>query len=195
MIDTWPGFMKPSIWLFLSDIIACIASGIVLCAQIMSRPFFTAYAVIGVVVSKPMARKTRSLCCSLSFNASVVDSTMNMSAPFALAFSRDITVPGTFSISPYVAIGIPFIASLTALSIVFCGVTQTGHPGPLTRVMFSGRTDLMLYFAIVCVCVPQTSMIFTGLLMVFEIDAISFMILPVTALTFINKIVLTNLLI
>ena len=74
-----------------------------------------------------------------------------------------MTDPGTRIISPKdvkMTPGWPAIA--IALSIVSSGVTQTGHPGPWTRVISGGSRSPESDLTIVCVCPPQISMIVQG---------------------------------
>src|SRR6201993_959966 len=53
-------------------------------------------------------------------------------------------------------------AMATALSINSMGVTQTGHPGPCTRVISRGSRSSRPVLTMVCVWPPQISMIVHG---------------------------------
>jgi hypothetical protein len=102
----------------------------------------TVIAVDGAVVSKPIAMKTTFLSgfCRAVFSASSGEYTIRMSAPAALESKNDPRPPGTRIMSPN---EVMMTSSCSAMWIVSStrpiGITQTGQPGPCTRVTFSGR--------------------------------------------------------
>ena len=102
----------------------------------------TVMAVDGAVVSKPMAKKTTRLSgfwraiCSESSG----EYTIRMSVPAALASKKDPLLPGTRIMSPNeVMITSSAVARCIASSTRPIGITHTGHPGPCTSVIDSGR--------------------------------------------------------
>ncbi len=65
---------------------------------------------------------------------------MRMSAPTAVASKKEPRPPGTRIMSPN---EVRMTSGCSAIAIASStrpmGMTQTGHPGPWTRVMFWGR--------------------------------------------------------
>ncbi len=130
-------------------------------------------ALEGAVVSKPMPRKTTFLFLFFFVisNASIVEYTILISAPLAFSLSRLEEEPGTLIRSPYVVIIISsFLESAIALSINLLLVTHTGHPGPDSNSIFSGRSDGIPNLWIDIVWPPQTSIMEIFLLEIFFIS-------------------------
>ena len=76
----------------------------------------------------------------------------------------DSVPPGTRIISPKVATITPVLPAMEMAASTSCtDVTQTGQPGPLSRVMLFGMTSRIPCRNISTVCVPQTSISFSGL--------------------------------
>ena len=99
-------------------------------------------AVDGAVVSNPIAMNTtcRSGFCRAIFSESSGEYTIRMSVPAALASKNDPCEPGTRIMSPNeVMITSGCDARCIASSTRPIGITQTGQPGPCTRVIDSGR--------------------------------------------------------
>src|SRR5579884_2065433 len=83
---------------------------------------------------------------------------MRTSPPAALTAKRSHSLPGTRSMSPKEQkITSGRAAMVTALSINSSGVTQTGQPGPWTRVISGGSSSSMPYLTMVCVWPPHIS--------------------------------------
>ena len=102
----------------------------------------TVIAVDGAVVSKPMAMNTTRLSGFFLaiFSESSGEYTIRMSVPLALASKNDPLLPGTRIMSPNeVMMTSGSAASAMASSTRPIGITQTGQPGPCTRVICSGR--------------------------------------------------------
>ena len=112
-------------------------------SQALARPARSiVIAVDGAVVSKPMAMKTTRLSGLLRaiFSESSGEYTIRMSVPRALASKNEPLLPGTRIMSPNeVMITSGSAASAIASSTRPIGITQTGQPGPCTRVICSGR--------------------------------------------------------
>ncbi len=99
-------------------------------------------AVDGAVVSNPIAMNTTCLSgfCRAIFSESSGEYTIRMLVPSALASKKDPPLPGTRIMSPNdVMITSGCEAKCIASSTRPIGITQTGHPGPCTRVIDSGR--------------------------------------------------------
>ena len=102
----------------------------------------TVMAVLGAVVSKPMAMNTTCLSgfCLAIFSESSGEYTIRMSAPAALESKNDPRPPGTRIMSPKVVM---MTSGCSAMAIASSrrpiGMTQTGQPGPCTRDTPSGR--------------------------------------------------------
>ncbi len=99
-------------------------------------------ALDGAVVSNPMAMNTTRLSgfCLAIFRLSRGEYTIRMSAPRAVASKKAPLLPGTRIMSPNeVMITSGWLAMKMASSTRPMGITQTGQPGPWTRVMLSGR--------------------------------------------------------
>ena len=118
-------------------------------------------ALAGAVVSNPIPKKTtcRSGFSLATLSASSGEYTTRTSPPRLLIPKRSASLPGTRSMSPNeqkITSGRSAMAS--ALSIMSSGVTQTGHPGPWTISMSSGRRRSIPLRMIEWVWPPQTSM-------------------------------------
>ena len=99
-------------------------------------------AVDGAVVSKPIAMNTTCLSgfCRAIFSESSGEYTILMLVPSALASKNEPPLPGTRIMSPNeVMITSGCEARWIASSTRPIGITQTGQPGPCTRVIDSGR--------------------------------------------------------
>src|SRR3990172_6816917 len=174
MVVTWPGHMKPFISTPPESMRAFMAGGVSLWrlrTDRFSRPLSAAVsmvaATVGAVVSKPTAKKTTSLSGFFSAISTVPrgEYTTRMSPPRAFSSWREVSEPGTFIMSPKVAIMTSLWLTLKSI-ILFMSpaeVTHTGHPGPEMRRTVGGRASLMPYRAIVWVWVPQISMMLTFL--------------------------------
>jgi hypothetical protein len=95
---------------------------------------------------------------------------MRTSPPWALTESRSFSLPGTRSISPKeqkITSGREAIS--IALSMSSTGVTQTGQPGPCTRVISLGSSSSIPNLMIAWVWPPQISMIVQGLVTIWAI--------------------------
>ena len=99
-------------------------------------------AVDGAVVSNPIAMNTTCLSgfCRAIFSESSGEYTIRMLVPSALASKNEPPLPGTRIMSPNeVMITSGCEARWIASSTRPIGITQTGQPGPCTRVIDSGR--------------------------------------------------------
>ncbi len=88
---------------------------------------------------------------------------MRTSAPRALAASRLPPCPGTRSMSPNeqkITPGSPAMA--IAVSMLSAGVTQTGQPGPCSKVTPGGSNRSMPWRTMECVWPPQISISVQG---------------------------------
>jgi len=111
-------------------------------------------ALPGDVVSNPIPRKTTLLSrFSLAvFRASSIEKTIRMSQPSALIFSSEELEPGTLIRSPNVVmITSSRRPNAIAWSINFLLETQTGHPGPESKLIVSGSKVGMPNFCIAMV--------------------------------------------
>src|SRR6516165_5233940 len=99
-------------------------------------------AVDGAVVSNPIAMNTTCLSgfCRAILSESSGEYTIRMSVPSALASKNEPPLPGTRIMSPNeVMITSGCEARWIASSTRPIGITQTGQPGPCTKVIDSGR--------------------------------------------------------
>ena len=88
---------------------------------------------------------------------------MRTSPPRLLTRNRSSRLPGTRSMSPKeVKITSGRAAMARARSMVSSGVTQTGQPGPWTRVISSGSSWSMPWRMMAWVWPPQISMMVQG---------------------------------
>ena len=128
---------------------------------------FTIIAYAGAVVSNPTAATTYVICGFSAAFSSASNGEYIMfifTFPFPLASERLPLLPGTFIISPNVSrTWFSFEAYSMHLSIYAVGVTHTGHPGPDISLILSEMRLLIPLLNIAAVCVPQTSISFTGL--------------------------------
>jgi hypothetical protein len=108
-----------------------------------SRASSRVAATAGVVVSKPMPRKTtsRSGFFRATLKASNGEYTMRISAPRLRSSSRLLRVPGTRIMSPKVKrmMSLSRTISMTASMSPWL-VTHTGQPGPDSSLMLGGSS-------------------------------------------------------
>ena len=130
-----------------------------------SSVFCTKFALIGVVVSNPIAKNITffsGFSRAILMQSSGLYSAL-MSQPSPRSFCRLVLEPGTLIISARVQRITPGIwASFIASSMRLLGITQTGQPGPWTKFICSPTSCGRPNFMIECVCPPQISMIFSG---------------------------------
>src|ERR1051326_980497 len=165
IVAAWPAARNPSTRDSGISATISITGGMYLCAERTEKFFggsstMTA-AVATAVVSKPVAKKTTcsSGCCRAGSPACRrVETTRH----FPPASASDFTVPGTLSMSPYVAMRTPSSASTTPSSTSGTSVTQTGPPGPMLTVSDFGKSERSPNFAMACSWLPQTCMTATG---------------------------------
>ena len=148
-VDTCPGPMKPSSRRSGESRMALMAGTIVTWLQNtekFSMPSAAArimvIAVDGAVVSNPIAMNTTCLSgfCRAIFSESSGEYTIRMFVPSAFASKNEPPLPGTRIMSPNeVMITSGCEARWIASSTRPIGITQTGQPGPCTRVIDSGR--------------------------------------------------------
>ena len=94
------------------------------------------------MVSNPMAMNTTRLSgfCRAIFSESSGEYTIRMSVPAALASKNEPWLPGTRIMSPNEVMMVSGCeARWMASSTRPIGMTHTGHPGPCTSVIASGR--------------------------------------------------------
>jgi hypothetical protein len=93
----------------------------------------------------------------------MAEPTTATSAPQDLASAKDPQLPGTRTMSPYVASTTPgFLARLTIASTSAWSVTHTGHPGPESKRTSLGSIVLIPDRKIDTVWVPHTSITVIG---------------------------------
>ncbi len=117
--------------------------------------------MVGMVVSNPTAQNTTSFSGlpRAMETASNTEYTMRTSAPSPFCRARVDPEPGTFIRSPNVVTITPGSRDkATNASISLCAVTQTGHPGPDSRVRVCGSIPRIPWRNMAMVWVPHTSM-------------------------------------
>ena len=168
MAAAWPAARKPSTLLSGISATISIAGGMYLWAESTEKfagtPAVITAAVATAVVSNPLAKKTTSSPgrASASSTACVTEYTLEILPPSAAASASERAVPGTRSMSPYVAMCTPCRASAMASSISGQSVTHTGQPGPMITVSCSGKVARSPNRAMACSWLPQTCITETG---------------------------------
>ena len=167
IVQTWPGWINALRLVSPELIKKSIAGGISLwhdsTEKFSGGVASSSAAVVGAVVSKPAEMNATSLSTFSAISiALLIPYTTLTSPPSAFASARDLSEPGTLSMSPKVVIVTPLSISSNASSISREGTTQTGHPGPAMISTSSGSRLLIPFSMMVCSCEPHTCIILTG---------------------------------